>query len=614
MSAQPKRLAIVGHRGTGKSTLLGRIEELYRTAGKKIRPFDLDREIEYQTSKSVQQIFQEEGEAVFRRLERETLQRIEAEIRDSQDDVVLVCGAGLNPQSLSNFWQVLWVRRPTDSSGRIFLNRPRLNSLVSPLDEYFERFATREAQYAARADEVLWLDEGVEEIRDFAEVAYFMDAPRNLGGAITLLSEHFGAHLKLWLETRLRWGLDWFELRDDLLTADQFQEALKFLPPEKALLSFRDPSREDQTAGWIDRLGLHYDWPLERGPCPYGSPRFLSLHEREATLEDTFKKFPDQVAAGTQLKAALKLSNFKELELAHRWQSAKPQERVMLPMSDDGRWSWYRLLKSRSYDLNFIRESGGSSTDQPTLLQWIRRSQLKSTAFAAVLGDPVSHSRTPIEHQEYFSAKGSMTYAICLPREEATAEVLGFLRELGLRWAAVTSPLKGFAFEVCSGLSERAETMKSVNTVIFDSKRGVWAGTNTDLDGFETVFKAHAQELGAPIAVWGGGGTLPIVKAVIPDAHFYSMRTGESRGSSAADQTALVESPHAVIWAVGRTPELKMPPASWKPRVVLDLNYADHSPGREYAVSIGAKYISGLTMFHAQAAVQRQFWTEAEKQ
>ncbi|MGK4456096.1 hypothetical protein ACSLVO_30545, partial [Klebsiella pneumoniae] len=71
--------------------------------------------------------------------------------------------------------------------------------------------------------------------------------------------------------------------------------------------------------------------------------------------------------------------------------------------------------------------------------------------------------------QDFFAAKGAMTYAIRLTRDEASSEVLGFLRELGLRWAAVTSPLKEFAYEVCSGLSDRAEELKAVNTLIFDS-------------------------------------------------------------------------------------------------------------------------------------------------
>ncbi|RYZ64400.1 MAG: hypothetical protein EOP05_22105, partial [Proteobacteria bacterium] len=353
-----------GHRGTGKTSLLRRYEEVYRSGdlgSKKLRPFDLDQEIEFNTSKTVSEIFHSEGEAVFRRLEKEALEKIEAEVAQTQDDVVLVCGAGFDPGLLSKFWHVLWVRRVTDSQGRIFTNRPRLNNQVSPLEEFFERFELREKRFAERADDVLWLDEGIEEVQDPAETSYIAEDRLQLGGAITLLPEHFKTDLSAWITQRLNWGISWFELRDDLLTAEQMRLAFENLPPERALLSFRDPEREGQSAGWIDRLGVHYDWPVERGDCPFGTPRYLSLHTRETTLEETFKKFPDTVAPGTQLKAALPVHSVQELELAHRWQMAKPSQRLLLPMSGNGRWNWYRLLRGNDYSLNFIRESLGSS-------------------------------------------------------------------------------------------------------------------------------------------------------------------------------------------------------------------------------------------------------------
>jgi hypothetical protein len=40
----------------------------------------------------------------------------------------------------------------------------------------------------------------------------------------------------------------------------------------------------------------------------------------------------------------------------------------------------------------------------------------------------------------------------------------------------------------------------------------------------------------------------------------------------------------------------------------VDLNYRDDSAGKEYALHVKAKYISGLDMFLVQAAGQRKFW------
>jgi hypothetical protein len=77
--------------------------------------------------------------------------------------------------------------------------------------------------------------------------------------------------------------------------------------------------------------------------------------------------------------------------------------------------------------------------------------------------------------------------------------------------------------------------------------------------------------------------------------------------------------PEVVIWGVGRSVFSGVfPTESWRPRLVLDLNYAEDSPGREYAQRLlfrrhassgeSPRYVSGLGLFEAQAEEQRQFW------
>ena len=66
--------------------------------------------------------------------------------------------------------------------------------------------------------------------------------------------------------------------------------------------------------------------------------------------------------------------------------------------------------------------------------------------------------------------------------------------------------------------------------------------------------------------------------------------------------------PEVIIWGVGRSLfNGVFPPEQWRPRIVLDLNYAEDSPGREYALRLGirrVRYVSGLGLFKAQAALQ----------
>lgn len=660
------RTAIVGHRGVGKSSLLKRVGSYYRSVGREVLLLDLDHEIEKRSGESVSDIFARDGEVVFREIERRVFAEIDKETANETRDVFLVLGGGFDPSLLSENWSVLWVRRTSDNSGRVFLDRPRLNKGLTSAEEYVERYRMRQPRFASRADEVLWLDEGLE-TEDEAERFFFLNrrflqesdssesslktyAHGQLGAvsvlmqaSLTLLPENLKTEeaFKRWSMPRLHWGLRWFELRDDLLSPEQMAWACQYLPEKQILMSFRDPSRTEKTRSLVLSRELSFDWPLERGECSWGEPRILSLHERregESITEalQRFSALQERRGSGALtplFKAALPTLNFLELEEGHRWQAQDRRGRVFLPLSCDGRWAWYRLWQgARGDDASsdsvtvtedrtdhpfFIREGDGSGADQPTLLQWVRMKQIKNsrpslhdssvTRFAAILGSPVHHSRTPIEQRDHFASAHHSVFAISIAEDEWSS-ALPFLQELGLRWAAVTAPHKEKAYQLCGERDHLSESLKSVNTLSWDETRGLWRGTNTDLEGFrlavEDVLRLHG-DLGA-VVVWGGGGTLPVVRQVLPQAQLFSARSGVNRE---ATDLAKQAPPTTVIWAVGSSRcGLQDPPAAWRPRLVIDLNYAEDSPGRTYAMDKGAIYVSGLSMFQYQAKAQQLFW------
>lgn len=647
----PKKIVLIGHRGVGKTSLLTRIEKIYseagRASGRRVKSFDLDREIEQSAGRSISRIFQEDGEAVFRRLETMSFVRLEAEISKTTDDVVIAVGAGYPVLTLKKDWQVIWVRRASDETGRIFTDRPRLDPSLSPLDEFLSRHAMRSPLFAARADDVLFLDEGADvsversavHPLDPAEHDYFLDRVSDIGGALTLRSENFARDFETWANRRSRWGLYWFELRDDLLTHEQMVRATQHLPRRNLLISFRDPTREAQTAKLIESTGAAFDWPSERGVCAYGKPEILSTHARlsdstaaiEASLAELEKvgarlNESSHASSPSILKAALAVFNFRELRAGHEWQQKDPAKRVFLPMSPNGRWSWYRLLRANGLALNFFRESDGSALDQPTLLQWIRREALGSKSgskFVAVLGDPVSHSRTPMEHAAFFREYERSVYAINMSESEWRDGALEWLLQLGLTHAAVTAPLKRLAFERADNLDETSKALRAVNTLVvapylkIDGTSAPFVqGANTDLVGLQHAADMFAKEFASckSIIIWGGGGTLDVVKRVFPSARAYSVRTGQARDlDSAVDSGALTTQPDLIIWASGLG-EQSPPPPSWKPTYVFDLNYSEASLGRSYALKVNAKYISGLAMFRAQANAQRDFWGDFRRE
>lgn len=582
---------VVGHRGTGKTALLGRIQSHVPT----VETADLDQLIEAEEGETISEIFRTRGEAVFRSLEQRELERFVQRHKDR--DAFVAVGAGFTGP-LPGDVHCLWVRRDTDPFGRIFLDRPRLDKDLDPLEEYLARFADREARYRTWADEVLTLGEGFEEV-DEPEADFFRDRISDLGGMLTILPENLSppARWKAWIQRRHTWGLSAFEVRDDLLTPEEIRIVLDTVPPEDLLYSFRNPGapRPDK---WPEEMRT--DRAMELGPCPHQAPHIVSLHERRAgaPLSDAIDHLEN---ARSHLKLAVEVHTFQELLEGHEWAARDPGNRSFLPRSSDGRWAWFRLLTWHRTRVTFLREGGGSAPDQPTLMDRLRFGSCTG-AFAAVLGDPVAHSRTPAEQRPFFAARGMPVVAVRITEADVEAGALEVLRELGLAAAAVTAPLKILAHSTCASVTPEADRLASVNTLCLDES--TWHGHNTDREGLEGALKAAAPS--PPIAVWGGGGTRAMLGELFPHAMFYSARTGHrTRGPD------LIR-PRTVVWATGRPGA--DPPADWRPGTVLDLDYRDSAPGRTFALRTGARYVSGLDMFRRQAEGQRRWWESRMKQ
>ncbi|MBV2169851.1 MAG: shikimate synthase [Bdellovibrio sp.] len=604
--------AVVGHRGTGKTELMMRLQLYLRDVS--VELIDLDAEIEKKIGKTIPELFLEHGETYFRELERqlflETLQK-------PHDEMYLVLGAGFDLAVIPESVRVLWVKRRTDLDGRIFLNRPRLNPEMSPLEEFIKRAEVREQNYRHRADEVYLMPEGLFENHHQAmaiEKALLTHTLHDVGGALTVLPDVFLTERRweLFKERYSHKGISLIELRDDLLSEEQIQRILNEMPSECFVYSFREEREwdlfwnQERTIELLNKVAW-VDWPWE-----LGSPErvlthvpkeklILSLHDQTYLKE--WQKFEDQVA---HMKYAPEVQSFSELEAGHQWQRASSAKRSFLPRSKQSLWAWYRLYQKGKQFINFWKEDGGSAGDQPSLWWWLMTPN-KTAHFAAVLGDPVYHSFTPLEHSDFFHKKRMPVFAITVRREE-WVEALPLLKNLGLTHAAVTAPHKENAAKLC-----QHPELKAVNTLYWNEAQGIWQGTSTDDQGFLELIEGVGMiaPLQKEIFVWGGGGTLEMIQKALPHASCFSSRTGVPRAGSAG---ALELEPKIVIWAAPRSPETVMPPLEWRPTMVFDLNYKEDSQGREYAQKCGANYQSGLVMFIAQAQGQRVFWRQCEEQ
>lgn len=574
------KLFIIGHRGVGKTSLASRMVFYFEN---KVPIFDLDQELRNEEGADSFHIFQSQGEDYYRRREVEVFHQLCGQ----HEDLVVVLGAGfkIDRAFIPQGSRVLWVLRDTDPAGRIFTDRPRLEPGKDPIEEFKIRFEAREILYKLHATEFYLMPEGVTRPNDI-EQNILLGTSVKQGGILTLTPKMVERWDRI-VASFPRWGFDFVEVRDDLLSDEQIDTALALIPKEKLLLSFR---RAESNSVFLDLVhhGFSFDWPAEKEPLRFQTSGLAihSSHGLKPPAEDPFFN---------HFKWSPPVDTWEQLEAGLKWQASAPEKRSYLPRSPNGRWRWVRQYMKGRQKLNFIRLNRDGVADQPSFYQWAA-TPAGFTAFAGIIGSPVGASRTPVEQQEFFLDRGMPVLAIDLAATEAP-RVFPILERMGARAFAVTAPLKHWAYDFATGKSDVAEELRSINSLAFKDK--VWHGTNTDIDGFRKLME-EVPEPGT-VAVWGGGGTLAVIQKILPQADFYSVRTGQSRthATGATD-------PATVIWAAG--PDADNPPDSWTPLRVVDLNYREDSRARAYALERKAHYISGAIMFEGQAEAQREFW------
>ena len=608
----------IGHRGVGKTSLAFALAN----ENSDLKIWDLDQQIEENVQKSVNDLFSQEGEERFRFQERETFNRLLLEIEKKGGLNIVVLGAGFQ-FDLPKGSPVFWIQRRTDLSGRIFLDRPRLEEGKTALDEFFLRYNLRDQRFSQISDLQILIPEGFNEnwissfysiyLKEFFSLREDLSSVDKENGVLTLRENWFEKEfLKEHILAYLKKGIGYFELRDDLLSVEEIQNWKKALPEDKILLSLR--KKDSPLRDKISSYKL-VDWALELGEPPETEISILSRHDFELGnkgLSKGLEEFTQWQERRTHvhLKAAPIVETWQELILGHQWFMQDPENRSFLPRSSNGRWQWYRLLHmnfQNQYlmELNFFSESLNHEVlDQPTSLQWMSLNSMKKKGkafFAAILGSPVAHSLTPIEQEEFFTTRGWPVVAIDLKENELTQENLNFLKQLGLRAAAVTSPLKKKMLDFCQ-VDTLAQGLQGVNTIFWCDSDQVWLGTNTDRKGFESLSAVISSQ--DRVLVWGGGGTLGVIQSVLPQAETASVRTGRLR-----DGSSLQSSYDVVIWAAGQRGE-NFPNLLERPRLVVDLSYMENSMAKEFCLQWEPPldYCSGLEMFREQAKAQRDFW------
>jgi shikimate dehydrogenase len=126
----------------------------------------------------------------------------------------------------------------------------------------------------------------------------------------------------------------------------------------------------------------------------------------------------------------------------------------------------------------------------------------------AVIGHPITHSKSPIIHQLFANSTGdNIQYdAIDVPPEKLGDIIRNFAAEGG-RGLNVTVPHKQAVIEFMDSLTDRAKLAGAVNTIIC-SPDGSLRGDNTDGVGLITDLRDNLKVdlLGSKILILGAGG------------------------------------------------------------------------------------------------------------
>ena len=129
------------------------------------------------------------------------------------------------------------------------------------------------------------------------------------------------------------------------------------------------------------------------------------------------------------------------------------------------------------------------------------------TALYGVVGDPVSHSLSPVIHNAWMrDHQLDATYEAFLVPAGELADGLSTLERRGAKGLNITLPHKEAALAHADTQSDIARRIGAANTLV-RTKDGGWHAENTDAPGFaETLGAAHIDVAGQNVCVLGAGG------------------------------------------------------------------------------------------------------------
>jgi shikimate dehydrogenase len=256
-----------------------------------------------------------------------------------------------------------------------------------------------------------------------------------------------------------------------------------------------------------------------------------------------------------------------------------------------------------------------------------------STRMVGIIGWPVQESLSPLIHNAAFAALGMDWAYVPLPVAPGDLQAaLSGLPAMGFAGANVTMPHKTDAARLIHDLSEDAERLRAVNTLVVGP--GGMAGHNTDAPGFDRFLRRDAgfDPQGRSALILGAGGaaracTLALTRGGLEDLTvaardptraealraMIDVLPSEVRVVSLEEGTTVDADLVVNATPLGAAGETVPHPPLRPGMLVVDLVYGPRvTPLQAAAKATGASAFGGLGLLLHQAALSFELWTGLE--
>jgi len=249
------------------------------------------------------------------------------------------------------------------------------------------------------------------------------------------------------------------------------------------------------------------------------------------------------------------------------------------------------------------------------------------TFLFAVLGDPISHSLSPVMHNQAFAEIGYNGIYLAFRVQNIGAAVSG-IRALDIKGASITIPHKVSIMTFLDQIDDTAKKIGAVNTLI--NRQGVLVGYNSDCIGATKALSDKTTIKDKDVVIIGAGGAARAIGfgIISEGGRVTVLNRSTVKGEELARDLGADFQPLSNLknincqilintTPVGMTPHTDAIPVNGKDikrsMVVMDIVYNPLKTRLlKEAENIGCKTIDGLAMFVYQGAFQFELWTGAK--